>query len=85
MNRVGIGYDVHPLVEGRKLFLGGVELAHSKGLELAANPTAALVFHWKSLRRQVRVRGPVETVGPAEADAYQRVQMIVPRLAEVIR
>ena len=33
MNRVGIGYDVHPLVEGRKLFLGGVELAHSKGLE----------------------------------------------------
>ncbi len=33
MNRVGIGYDVHPLVEGRKLFLGGIELAHEKGLE----------------------------------------------------
>ena len=33
MNRVGIGYDVHPLVAGRKLFLGGVELAHDKGLE----------------------------------------------------
>jgi len=33
MNRVGIGYDVHPLVEGRKLFLGGVELEHDKGLE----------------------------------------------------
>jgi 2-C-methyl-D-erythritol 2,4-cyclodiphosphate synthase len=33
MNRVGIGYDVHPLVEGRKLFLGGIELAHAKGLE----------------------------------------------------
>jgi 2-C-methyl-D-erythritol 2,4-cyclodiphosphate synthase len=33
MNRVGIGYDVHPLVEGRKLFLGGIELAHSKGLD----------------------------------------------------
>jgi 2-C-methyl-D-erythritol 2,4-cyclodiphosphate synthase len=33
MNRVGIGYDVHPLVEGRKLFLGGIELAHSRGLE----------------------------------------------------
>ncbi len=33
MNRVGIGYDVHPLVEGRKLFLGGIELAHPKGLE----------------------------------------------------
>jgi 2-C-methyl-D-erythritol 2,4-cyclodiphosphate synthase len=33
MNRVGIGYDVHPLISGRKLFLGGVELAHEKGLE----------------------------------------------------
>ena len=33
MNRVGIGYDVHPLVEGRKLFLGGIELAHDKGLD----------------------------------------------------
>ncbi len=39
-------------------------------MELAANPKAALVFHWKSLRRQVRVRGPVETVSDAEADAY---------------
>ena len=33
MIHVGIGYDVHPLVEGRKLILGGVEIAHSKGLE----------------------------------------------------
>ena len=33
MNRVGIGYDVHPLVAGRKLFLGGIELVHDKGLE----------------------------------------------------
>jgi 2-C-methyl-D-erythritol 2,4-cyclodiphosphate synthase len=32
MNHVGIGYDVHPLVEGRKLILGGVEIPHSKGL-----------------------------------------------------
>ena len=35
-----------------------------------AHPKAALVFHWKSLRRQVRARGPVEVVDPAEADAY---------------
>ena len=42
----------------------------AKGLELAANPKAALLFHWKSLRRQVRVRGPVEGVSEAEADAY---------------
>ncbi len=33
MNRVGIGYDVHRLVAGRKLYLGGVEIAHSRGLE----------------------------------------------------
>ena len=42
----------------------------AKGLELDANPVAALTFHWKSLRRQVRVRGRVESVTPEEADAY---------------
>jgi pyridoxamine 5'-phosphate oxidase len=41
-----------------------------KGEQLLANPRAALVFHWKSLRRQVRARGPVEIVDPGEADAY---------------
>jgi pyridoxamine 5'-phosphate oxidase len=41
-----------------------------KGGELAANPAAALLFHWKSLRRQVRVEGPVAPVSDAEADAY---------------
>jgi pyridoxamine 5'-phosphate oxidase len=41
-----------------------------KGRELDAHPKAALVFHWKSLNRQVRVRGTVERVTPAEADAY---------------
>jgi pyridoxamine 5'-phosphate oxidase len=41
-----------------------------KGRELADQPKAAAVFHWKSLRRQVRIRGPVNRVGDAEADAY---------------
>jgi pyridoxamine 5'-phosphate oxidase len=41
-----------------------------KGEELAANPRAALCFHWKSLLRQVRIEGPVEEVTAAEADAY---------------
>jgi pyridoxamine 5'-phosphate oxidase len=41
-----------------------------KGRELAANPTASLAFYWKSLRRQVRLRGTVATVSAAEADAY---------------
>ncbi len=42
----------------------------AKGRQLAARPVAALLFHWKTLRRQVRVRGVVEAVTPAEADAY---------------
>jgi pyridoxamine 5'-phosphate oxidase len=41
-----------------------------KGVELLAAPKAALCFHWKSLRRQVRVRGDVSRVSDAEADAY---------------
>ena len=41
-----------------------------KGQELLGQKKAAMVFHWKSLRRQVRVRGHVETVSDAEADAY---------------
>ena len=41
-----------------------------KGRQLLANPQAAAVFHWKSLRRQIRLRGPVEVVSPAESDAY---------------
>ena len=45
-------------------------IASAKGRELAANPKAALLFHWKSLRRQVRVRGPVTPVSETEADAY---------------
>ena len=41
-----------------------------KGREIAENPHAALLFHWKSLRRQVRIEGPLSEVTPAEADAY---------------
>ena len=41
-----------------------------KGGELIANPQAAVVFHWKSLRRQVRFRGPITRVSDTEADAY---------------
>jgi pyridoxamine 5'-phosphate oxidase len=42
----------------------------AKGAELAANAYAALCFHWKSVARQVRVRGPVAKVSEAESDAY---------------
>jgi len=61
----------------RMLLLKGVDqrgfvfytnLESQKGLELAENPRAALCFHWKAQRRQVRVVGPVEPVSPTEAD-----------------
>ncbi len=42
----------------------------AKGREILSSMKAAMGFHWKSLRRQVRVRGPVEVVSDAEADAY---------------
>ena len=41
-----------------------------KGLDLGANPHAALLFHWKSARRQVRLEGPVTPVTDAESDGY---------------
>ena len=42
----------------------------TKGMELAARPKAAALFHWKSLRRQARFRGAVEEITVAESDAY---------------
>ncbi len=52
----------------------------AKGLELLAAPKAGLLFHWKSLQRQVRVRGHVEIVSDAEADAYYATR---PRLSRI--
>jgi pyridoxamine 5'-phosphate oxidase len=51
-------------------FVFYTNLESRKGGELAANPHAALLFHWKSLHRQIRIEGPVEPVTAAEADAY---------------
>ena len=51
-----------------------------KGVELAANPHAALLFHWKTLGRQVRVEGPVEHVTDAEADSYFASRARISRL-----
>jgi pyridoxamine 5'-phosphate oxidase len=51
-------------------FVFYTNLESAKGRELTAAGKAALLFHWKSLRRQVRVRGPVTPVTDAEADAY---------------
>jgi pyridoxamine 5'-phosphate oxidase len=51
-------------------FVFYTNLESRKGRDLRANPRAALLFHWKSLRRQVRIEGPVSPVTAAEADAY---------------
>lgn len=51
-------------------FVFYTNLESRKGGELAANPQVALLFHWKSLRRQVRIEGEVTKVTSAEADAY---------------
>jgi len=51
-----------------------------KGLELDATRRGALLFHWKSSNRQVRLRGPVERVTDAEADAYFATR---PRMAQI--
>lgn len=51
-------------------FVFYTNLESRKGEQLAANPFAALCFHWKSLRRSIRVEGKVEPVTGEEADAY---------------
>jgi pyridoxamine 5'-phosphate oxidase len=57
------GYD-------RRGFVFYTHMTGGKGQQLAKNMQAGLVFHWKSLKRQVRARGPVEIVSNEEADAY---------------
>jgi pyridoxamine 5'-phosphate oxidase len=61
-------------------FVFYTNLESAKGRELAASPRAALLFHWKSLRRQVRARGPVTPVTPEEADQYFATR---PRLSRI--
>lgn len=51
-------------------FVFYTNLESRKGRELEANPHAAMLFHWKSLKRQIRIEGPVSPVAEGEADAY---------------
>jgi pyridoxamine 5'-phosphate oxidase len=71
--------DGEGMPDARTVLLKGVDeagfvfytnLSSAKGRQLAANPKAALLFHWKSLQRQVRVRGTTAPVSDEEADAY---------------
>ena len=56
-------------------------LESRKGGELAANPRAALLFHWQSLGRQVRIEGAIEPASRKEADAYFRSRPLGSRIA----
>lgn len=71
--------DAHGLPDVRVVLMKGYDAAgwvfytnstSAKGREMAQNMKAAVVFHWKSLQRQVRIRGEVEMVDAATADAY---------------
>ncbi|CTQ50780.1 pyridoxamine 5'-phosphate oxidase [Jannaschia donghaensis] len=65
---------------GEGAFVFYTNFEGQKGQELAATPKAAFVMHWKSLRRQVRVRGHVERVSDAQADAYYASRSLQSRL-----
>lgn len=64
-------------------FVFYTNLGSRKGNALAANPKAGLLFHWKSLRRQIRIEGPVGPVTDAEADDYFNSRARVSRLGAV--
>ena len=76
---------------GEDGFVFYTNLKSAKGRALIANPRAALCFHWKSLSRQVRVRGTVKQVTPTDADRYfasrareSRLGAVASRQSEVL-
>lgn len=81
--------DADGLPDVRTVLLNGLDnrgfvfftnFTSAKGRQLLAHPKAALLFHWKSLRRQVRIRGAVEQVSDDEADAYFATRPIQSRI-----
>ncbi|MFT9384465.1 MAG: pyridoxamine 5'-phosphate oxidase [Acetobacter orientalis] len=82
--------DGHPsariiLLKGadRRGFVFYTNQQSRKGDELAQNPNVALLFHWKSLRRQIRIEGAVTPVTPQEADAYFASRSRISRLGAI--
>ena len=65
---------------GERGFVFYTNIDSPKGRELDRDHKGALLFHWKSLNRQVRLRGPVERIEDAEADAYFATR---PRLTQI--
>ena len=68
--RIVLLKGLDPVAANPRGFVFFTNTESSKGRELSVNPRAALLFHWKSLQRQVRVRGTIALVSNAEADAY---------------
>lgn len=66
----GHGAGEHPEGMGGGGFTFFTNADSRKGEQIRANTQAALLFHWKSLRRQIRIEGPLIEVSPARADAY---------------
>ena len=84
--------DEHGMPDVRAILLKGhdpkgfvfyTNFESAKGRQLLGQPKAALLFHWKSLRRQVRVRGPVTRVTDAEADAYFASRHVLSRIGAI--
>ncbi|MEM9044679.1 MAG: pyridoxamine 5'-phosphate oxidase [Pseudomonadota bacterium] len=67
--------------KGGFVFYSNFESA--KGQELEANPKAAIVLHWKTLGRQIRIRGPVEKVNAKQADAYYNSRAYQSRIGAI--
>ena len=87
MTLATVGADGHPsarivLLKGHDEngFVFYTNMQSRKGDDLAAHPHAAILFHWKSLLRQVRIEGDVQPVTPEEADAYYATR---PRLSRI--
>ena len=67
----------------RRGFVFYTNLQSRKGQELAENPHVALLFHWKSLRRQIRIEGSITPVSTDEADAYFASRSRISRLGAI--
>ncbi len=72
--------EIEATVDGRGAFVFYTNYDSAKGQELAASGKAAFVLHWKSLRRQIRVRGTVSREDGPQADAYFASRSLQSRL-----
>ena len=78
--RIVLLKGLDPAEATRRGFVFYSNLGSRKAGEMAENPFVALLFHWKSLRRQVRIEGRIEKVTAAEADAYYKTRARISRL-----